>query len=53
MLRRGASAGGPAQARRVTRLEVQPRLITGGAMRDYQLEGLNWMIKLSENGVNG
>jgi SWI/SNF-related matrix-associated actin-dependent regulator of chromatin subfamily A member 5 len=22
-------------------------------MRDYQLEGLNWMIRLQENGVNG
>jgi hypothetical protein len=25
------------QARRVTRLEVQPRLIQGGTMRDYQV----------------
>ena len=22
-------------------------------MRSYQLEGLNWMIKLHDNGVNG
>jgi SWI/SNF-related matrix-associated actin-dependent regulator of chromatin subfamily A member 5 len=22
-------------------------------MRAYQLEGLNWMIRLQENGVNG
>jgi SWI/SNF-related matrix-associated actin-dependent regulator of chromatin subfamily A member 5 len=22
-------------------------------MRQYQLEGLNWMIRLQENGVNG
>ena len=22
-------------------------------MRDYQLAGLNWMIKLYENGING
>lgn len=22
-------------------------------MRPYQLEGLNWMIKLQENGING
>ena len=22
-------------------------------MRDYQLEGLNWMIQLYDNGING
>lgn len=22
-------------------------------MRDYQLHGLNWLIKLYENGING
>lgn len=22
-------------------------------MRDYQLQGLNWMISLFENGING
>ena len=39
--------------RRVTRLETQPTLIKNGTMRAYQLEGLNWMIKLFDNGVNG
>jgi SWI/SNF-related matrix-associated actin-dependent regulator of chromatin subfamily A member 5 len=24
-----------------------------GEMRDYQIDGLNWMIKLYENGLNG
>lgn len=24
-----------------------------GKMRDYQLAGLNWMIRLYENGING
>ena len=24
-----------------------------GTMRAYQLEGLNWMIKLHDNGING
>jgi SWI/SNF-related matrix-associated actin-dependent regulator of chromatin subfamily A member 5 len=43
--------GGQVQAS--TRLSVQPSNITGGDMRAYQLEGLNWMIKLQENGVNG
>ncbi|CAF5102119.1 unnamed protein product, partial [Rotaria socialis] len=25
----------------------------GGEMRDYQVRGLNWMISLYENGING
>jgi len=35
-----------------SRLIVQPPSITG-KMREYQLEGLNWLIKLYENGING
>ncbi|KAC9988331.1 hypothetical protein E3N88_44963 [Mikania micrantha] len=35
-----------------TRLLVQPSCITG-KMRDYQLAGLNWLIRLYENGING
>ncbi|ORY86770.1 SNF2 family N-terminal domain-domain-containing protein [Protomyces lactucae-debilis] len=31
----------------------QPALITGGVMRDYQLDGLEWMVSLYENGLNG
>ncbi len=34
------------------RLLSQPGCIKG-EMRDYQLEGLNWMISLHENGLNG
>ena len=36
-----------------TRLQKQPACIAFGKMRDYQLEGLNWLIKLFENGING
>jgi SNF2-related domain/HMG-box domain/DNA-binding domain len=36
-----------------TFLTQQPSTIGFGQMRDYQLEGLNWMIRLQENGVNG
>ena len=36
-----------------TRLTVQPPCIAHGKMRAYQLEGLNWMIKLHEHGING
>ena len=36
-----------------TFLTAQPSTLSFGKMRDYQLEGLNWMIRLQENGVNG
>ena len=36
-----------------TYLTAQPSTLGGGKMRQYQLEGLNWMIRLQENGVNG
>ncbi|KAI9739342.1 MAG: hypothetical protein M1834_007555 [Cirrosporium novae-zelandiae] len=31
----------------------QPKLVTGGIMRKYQLEGLEWLSSLYENGLNG
>lgn len=31
----------------------QPVLITGGTMKDYQLDGLEWLVTLYENGLNG
>ncbi|KAI1289743.1 SWI/SNF-related matrix-associated actin-dependent regulator of chromatin subfamily A member 5 [Halotydeus destructor] len=37
----------------VLRFEESPKYITGGEMRDYQIRGLNWMIGLYENGING
>ncbi|KAI8344263.1 SNF2 family N-terminal domain-containing protein [Chlamydoabsidia padenii] len=30
-----------------------PAYVTGGKLRDYQVQGLNWMISLFENGING
>lgn len=30
-----------------------PSYIKNGAMRDYQVRGLNWLISLYENGING
>ena len=37
----------------LTRLDQQPSLLKGGQLRDYQLDGLNWMIELYEMGING
>ena len=31
----------------------QPRLMTGGVMRGYQVDGVQWLISLYENGLNG
>ena len=35
------------------RSENQPKAVTGGIMRGYQLEGLYWLASLYENGLNG
>jgi len=34
-------------------LLAQPPSIKHGQLRPYQLEGLNWMIRLQDNGING
>ncbi|PWN28122.1 hypothetical protein BDZ90DRAFT_246039 [Jaminaea rosea] len=31
----------------------QPALVTGAEMRDYQLDGFEWLVSLYENGLNG
>ncbi|KAF1779903.1 ISWI family [Phytophthora cactorum] len=38
---------------RYTRITQQPSIIKFGTMKPYQLEGLNWMIRLHDSGVNG
>jgi SNF2 family DNA or RNA helicase len=35
-----------------TRIDVQPSIVKGN-MREYQMEALNWLIKLHDAGVNG
>jgi len=37
---------------RTTRVTHQPKNITA-TMRAYQVEGLNWLVKLFDNGING
>lgn len=46
-------ADGSAEETGPTYLMTQPPSITGGTMRSYQLEGLNWMINLQAQGTNG
>ncbi|KAI9298453.1 hypothetical protein K502DRAFT_322776 [Neoconidiobolus thromboides FSU 785] len=31
----------------------QPKLLSGATLKDYQLEGMEWLISLYENGLNG
>ena len=40
------------EARKVER-SAQPSLVSGGKMRDYQLEGLTWLTCLYQIGLNG
>lgn len=42
-----------AEEHQATFLTTQPTTLGFGKMRQYQIEGLNWMIGLQENGVNG
>ena len=37
----------------VNRFETTPFYIKSGDMRDYQITGLNWLISVQENGING
>lgn len=40
--------------RRVIRLDKQPSNLSANCkMHAYQLEGLNWLIKLHDHGING
>ena len=34
-------------------IEEQPHLLTGGVLKPYQLFGLNWMVSLYNNNLNG
>ncbi len=31
----------------------QPRILSGGALKDYQIVGLQWMVSLYNNNLNG
>lgn len=36
-----------------TVFSASPAYVTGGTLREYQVQGLNWMISLFEHGING
>ncbi|KAJ3135770.1 hypothetical protein HK100_002361 [Physocladia obscura] len=33
--------------------DESPAFVSGGKMRDYQIQGLNWLISLHHHGING
>jgi ATP-dependent helicase STH1/SNF2 len=37
----------------VEKIAVQPRLLVGGTLKEYQLKGLQWMVSLYNNHLNG
>lgn len=37
----------------IERIERQPAILEGGELRNYQMEGLNWLYKLYQAGLNG
>ena len=37
----------------VLRISHQPKSLVGGTLRNYQLEGLNWLFKLYQANLNG
>ena len=34
-------------------MTAQPECLVGGKLKDYQLAGLNWMVSLYNNNLNG
>ncbi|KAI9439191.1 SNF2-family ATP dependent chromatin remodeling factor snf21 [Lactarius indigo] len=43
----------PDSSKRSETAFVQPALLTGAKLKDYQLEGVAWMVSLWENGISG
>ncbi|GMH43062.1 hypothetical protein BSKO_10984 [Bryopsis sp. KO-2023] len=34
-------------------LETQPEILVGGQLREYQMQGVSWLVSLHEHGLNG
>ncbi|KAH9943620.1 SNF2 family N-terminal domain-containing protein [Amylocystis lapponica] len=48
-----ASGGAHGQEQNDAHAFVQPVLVTGATLKDYQLEGVAWMAGLYQNGISG
>ena len=53
MKRAETEASGKAVFADDLRLTAQPSVLKNGTLRDYQLEGLNWLVRLYNNGISG
>ncbi|KAG5637500.1 hypothetical protein H0H81_004324 [Sphagnurus paluster] len=51
--RRKTKEDGQAQREEESLVFEQPALITGAKLKQYQLEGLQWMVSLDQNGISG
>lgn len=49
----GVALEGDANNNNAGYFDASPTFIVNGKLRDYQLRGLNWLILLYENGING
>jgi ATP-dependent DNA helicase len=49
----GSGLAGKALGEHELEIAEQPKCLTGGTMRPYQLEGLTWLMKLCEQGLSG
>lgn len=49
----GSGFDGKALGEHDLELATQPKCMTGGTMRDYQLEGLTWMYEIGIQGISG
>ncbi|OBT87246.1 hypothetical protein VE02_04881 [Pseudogymnoascus sp. 03VT05] len=49
----GSGFDGKALGERDLEMAQQPKIMSGGTMRDYQLEGLTWMYEICAQGMSG
>ncbi|KAF9872346.1 hypothetical protein CkaCkLH20_10173 [Colletotrichum karsti] len=49
----GSSLDGETLGAHSLTMATQPKILTGGTMRDYQLEGLTWMYEVCLQGMSG
>lgn len=49
----GSSLDGETLGAHSLTIATQPKIMTGGTMRDYQLEGLTWMYEVCLQGMSG
>ena len=49
----GSSLDGTSLGEHNLEMAKQPKCMTGGTMRDYQLEGLTWMFEICSQGMSG